>query len=172
MKAIILLGHGSRVPGAGDDMKKAARLLREKYDLEMVVTCHMSRLGPHFPETLAECAARGATEVVVIPYFLNMGLHIRLDIPEMMQAEAEKYPGLKLVYGPHLGFDEAFADILHKRIQAAADLPDVRKLELAPRDAFPVPKGQGEFVEMSPEEAKAYARNHGHGHSHHHHHGQ
>ncbi|MBU0991459.1 MAG: CbiX/SirB N-terminal domain-containing protein [Proteobacteria bacterium] len=167
MKAIILLGHGSRVPGAGDDMQKAALLLKEKYRLDMVDTCHMSRLGPHFPEILAKCVSNGAKEVFVIPYFLNMGLHIRLDIPEMMQKEAAKYPDVKLVYGKHLGFDEAFADILYKRIDESADLPDVRDVELPEREAFPVPDGQGEFVEMSPEDAKAFA--HSHSHSHHHH---
>ncbi len=168
MKAIILLGHGSRVPGAGKDMERAVAILKEKYNLEMVISCNMSRLGPHFPETLEECVKEGAEEVVVIPYFLNMGLHIRLDIPEMMQEEAKKYPDVKLVYGKQLGFDDIFADILHKRIEESADLPDVRDLELAPRDSFPVPEGQGEFVEMDPEEAKHYSEHHGHSHSHSH----
>jgi sirohydrochlorin ferrochelatase len=167
MKAIILLGHGSRVPGAGKDMERAVSLLKEKYNLEMVTSCFMSRLGPHFPETLEKCVKDGAKEVIVVPYFLNMGLHIRLDIPEMMQEEAEKYPGVKLVYGKQLGFDDAFVDILHKRIEESADLPDVRDLKLDPRDAFPVPEGQGEFVEMDPEEAKHYSE-HGHSHSHSH----
>jgi len=165
MKAIIILGHGSRVPGAGKEMEKAVSLLKEKYDFEMVAGCFMSRLGPHFPETLESCVRQGATEVFVIPYFLNMGLHIRLDIPEMMQAEAEKYPGIRLVYGKQMGFDETFVDVLKKRIDESVDLPDVRELKLAPRDAFPVPEGQGEFVEMAPEDAKQY----GGGHSHHHH---
>ncbi len=164
MKAIILLGHGSRVPGAGEGMEKAAQGLKEKYGYELVETCYMSRLGPHFPETLAGCVEKGATEVVVIPYFLNMGLHIQLDIPEMMKEEAEKYPAVRLIYGKQLGYDNVFVDVLHKRIETSIDDVDVRELKLSPRDSFPVPEGQGEFVEMSPEEAKHY---HG-GHSHHH----
>ena len=168
MRAIILLGHGSRVPGAGKDMEQAGNLLKEKYNLDMVVSCFMSRLGPHFPETLEKCVKEGAKEITVIPYFLNMGLHIRLDIPEMMQEEANKYTDIKLVYGKQLGFDDVFADILYKRIEESAELPDVRDLKLDPRDAFPVPKGQGEFVEMDPEEAKHYSEHHGHSHSHSH----
>lgn len=170
MKAIILLGHGSRVPGAGKDMEKAAQMLEKKYQTGMVTYCNMSRLGPHFPETLKTCILKGATEVIVIPYFLNMGLHIRLDIPEMMKEEAEKYPGVRLIYGKHLGFDEAFVDILHKRIEQSAALPDVREIELLPRDNYPVPEGQGEFVEMPPEEAKKYADSHSHSHQHTHEH--
>lgn len=169
MKGIILLGHGSRVPDAGKDMERAVKLLKEKYNHEMVVSCNMSRLGPHFPETLEQCISKGADEIIVIPYFLNMGLHIRLDIPEMMQEEAKKHPGIKLIYGKQLGFDDAFVDILNKRIIESEDLPDVKELKLAPRDTFPVPEGQGEFVEMNPEEAKKYS-GHSHSHSHNHEH--
>jgi sirohydrochlorin ferrochelatase len=161
MRAVIILGHGSRVPEAGKNMNTLGRLLKEKYALEMVEACQMSRLGPHFPETLAKCVANGATEVVVIPYFLNKGLHIRLDIPEMMQAEAEKYPAVKIIFGRQLGFDPMFADIIYQRIQESLDMPDVRDLALEPRESFPVPPGQGEFVEMPPEEARKY-RGHGH----------
>ena len=58
-----------------------------------------------------------------------------------------------------------YADIIYQRIQESLDLPDVRRLELEPRDSFPVPEGQGEFVEMPPEEAKKYEHEHSH-HSH------
>ena len=165
MKAIILLGHGSRVPGAGEGMEKAAKGLKEKYRYDLVDTCYMSRLGPHFPETLAACVEKGATEVVVIPYFLNVGLHIQLDIPEMMQHEAVKYPHVRMIYGRQLGYDDRFVDVLKKRIDESMGSADVRDMDLAPRDTFPVPEGQGEFVEMSPEEAKHYQSEH----SHHHH---
>lgn len=162
MRAIILLGHGSRVPGAGEGMEKATQLLKEKYHFEMVEGCYMSRIGPHFPETLAACVENGATDVLVIPYFLNTGLHIHIDIPEMMQIEAEKYPDIRLVYGKPMGYDDLVVEILKKRIEESMDFPDVRKLKLAPREAFPVPEGQGEFVEMSPEDAKHYHGEHSH----------
>ncbi len=167
MRAIIILGHGSRVPEAAKNMEIVASLLKKKYDLQMVEVCHMSRLGPHYPETLARCVQRGATEVLVIPYFLNNGLHIRLDIPEMMKAGAEKYPHVKMIFGKHLGFDPMYADIIYQRIQESLDLPDVRSLQLESRENFPVPAGQGEFVEMPPEEAKEYEKRHSHhGHAH------
>jgi hypothetical protein len=86
-----------------------------------------------------------------------------------MKKEADKYPDIRLIYGKHLGFDKTFVDILHKRVEQSIGLPDVRELNLKPREAFPVPEGQSEFVEMSPDEAKKFAASHGH--EHHHHHG-
>jgi len=155
-EAIILLGHGSRVPEAGKDMERVAERLRQKYGHSLVEICFMSRLGPHFPETLERCVNRGATSVLVVPYFLHMGLHIVLDIPEMLQEEARKFPHVKLRFGSGFGFDELLVDLIEKRIHQARGLCDVRELALPEKDRYPVPAGQCEFVPMLPEEAAKF----------------
>lgn len=155
-EAVILLGHGSRVPDAGRDMELVARLLQQKYGYPMVEICFMSRLGPHVPETLEKCVNLGAESVIIIPYFLHVGLHILLDIPEMLQEQAARYPHVKLTFGRGFGFDELLADIIQKRIQETRDLCDVRDLELPPAEKYPVPPGQCEFVPMPPDEAAKY----------------
>ena len=65
-----------------------------------------SRLGPDFPEVLETCVNQGAKSVVVIPYFLQFGLHILLDIPEMLQEQALRYPHVKMTFGRGFGFDD------------------------------------------------------------------
>jgi sirohydrochlorin ferrochelatase len=166
MEAIILLGHGSRVPEAGKAMTRVAKRLKEKFGYPLVEVCFMSRLGPHFPETFAKCVHRGASRVVVIPYFLHAGLHILLDIPEMMQEEAKKYPQVQLIFGRSLGFDESLVDLVNHCIQASADCSDVREIPLPPKEKFPIPPGQAVFVPMDPEEAAVYRKN-GNGQHHH-----
>jgi sirohydrochlorin ferrochelatase len=168
--AIILLGHGSRVKDAGEQMEAVARSLHRKYGFEVVKTCYLSRLGPHFPEVLQEVVESGAKEVITIPYFLHGGMHILLDIPEMMQIEADKYPQVKIILGKNLGFDELLVDLVGKRIRESQHLTDVRSLQLPPRDLYKVPEGQCEFVRMKPEEAEAYRRVHGDDGDDHHHH--
>jgi sirohydrochlorin ferrochelatase len=159
LEAIILLGHGSRVPEAGQGMARVAERLKEKYGYPLVECCFMSRLGPHFPETLAACVRQGASRVVVIPYFLHTGLHILLDIPEMMQEEAGKYPQVQIVFGRSLGFDESLVDLVNHCIQSSESCADVRELVLPPKEKFPIPPGQAEFVPMPPEEAEVYRKN-------------
>lgn len=155
-EAVILLGHGSRVPDAGRHMELVAEGLKRKYGYQIVEVCYMSRLPPHFPETLEKCVDQGATDVMVIPYFLHDGLHLVLDIPEMMQDLAEKYPGVKIVLGKNLGFDDLLVDLVERRISDSADLCDVRDLRLPPRKKYPVPPGQCVFVPMTPENAARY----------------
>lgn len=154
--AVILLGHGSRVPDAGKNMHKVARGLQDKYGHDVVEVCYMSRLGPHFPETFEKCVRQGVTRVMVIPYFLHDGLHLVLDIPEMMQEMAEKFPNVEVILGKNLGYDKVLVDLVERRITDSQDCCDVRDLKLPPRKRYPVPPGQCEFVEMKPEEAERY----------------
>ena len=113
-KAIILMGHGSRVPDAGKHMEKVASGLRAKYGYNIVEICYMSRLGPHFPEIFEKCVVQGVAEIVVIPYFLHDGLHLVLDIPEMMQEIVTQHPEVKLVLGKNLGFDDSLVDLVER----------------------------------------------------------
>ena len=156
--AIILLGHGSRVRKAGDDMEQVAVALRERYGYPRVECCFMSRLGPHVPETLGRLVADGEKRILVIPYFLHSGLHLLLDIPEMLQYEARKYPGVRVQLGAHLGYDDALVGLVDRRITESLDAQDVREARLPDRAEFPVPPGQHEFVPMLPEEARRYVK--------------
>jgi len=157
-ETIILMGHGSRVPGASRDMEEVAQRLRDKYGYPRVEICFVSRLGPHFPEIFEKCVNQGAKKVLAIPYFLHEGLHLLLDIPEMMQKEAKKFPHVKLMLGRSLGFDEGLVDLVERRIEESKDLCDVRDLPLPGREEYPVPPGQCEFVPMLPDEAAKYRK--------------
>ena len=158
--AVILLGHGSRVPDAGQSMQKVAETLCEHGRYTVVETCHMSRLGPHFEETLNKCVHAGARNVVVLPYFLNQGLHMKLDIPEMMQQAAERYPRVKLTFGKNLGYDPLIVQLVEKRIEESRDLDDVRQAVLPSEADYPIPPGQCEFVPMLPQEAASWKQAH------------
>ena len=162
-EAVILLGHGSRVPQAGSGMEQLAERLRQRHPASLVETCYMSRLGPHFPEVFDRCVARGAEKVILIPYFLHTGLHILLDIPRMMQEKAREFPGVKVIFGRNLGFDDCLVDLVSRRVEESRNLADVRELKLEGREKFPLPPGQYEFVMLPPEEAERYHREDPHG---------
>jgi len=151
MRAIILLGHGSRVAGAAWEMEGLADRLRELIGVSLVKVCFLSRLGPHLPETLEACVTEGATEIMVIPYFLHSGLHILVDIPEELQKLAAEYPRTRIVFGKHLGYDDVLAELLARRVDESLGFPDVREIKVPDRANYPVPPGQGEFVEVIPD---------------------
>jgi len=154
--AVILLGHGSRVPEAGKSMEKVAAGLKRKYGYAIVEVCYLSRLGPHFPEIFEKCVKQRADCVVIIPYFLHEGLHIVLDIPSMIQKTAARFPNVRVLLGKNLGFDDVLVDLVEKRIIDCRPGCDVREMVLPSKNKYPVPEGQYEFVPMAPGEAAKY----------------
>lgn len=128
--AVILIGHGSRVPGAAESMEKVAQALQASGRYPQVTTCNMSLMKPHFLETFNRVVTHGAKSILVLPYFLNEGVHIKCDIPNMMQDIGKDYPDVKLVMGMPLGFDRLLVDLVAKRISECTELPDVRSLEV------------------------------------------
>jgi len=124
--AVILIGHGSRVAGAGESMERVAESVRLRLPGTMVETCAMSMLGPHLPETLRKCVAAGARKVIVLPYFLYMGVHLREDIPKIMREEGQAYPGVELILGKNLGFDASLVDLVIRRLAESRGLEDIR----------------------------------------------
>jgi sirohydrochlorin ferrochelatase len=117
--AIVLLGHGSRLPDSGRAMEKVAQRLKDQFGRRTVKIAHMSMQQPDLDSALTSCIEQGATHVVVIPYFLHEGVHIREDVPEMMEKFAAAHPGVRLALGKGLGYDPLLADIVQKRIEAA-----------------------------------------------------
>ena len=135
-RAVILIGHGSRAAGADDDMERIAAALRTKSG-GIVETCRMSGRGIPFDEAFESCVRRGAKEIIVLPYFLHFGIHLREDIPEILRQNAVKHPQVRLVMGRHLGYDDSLVDLVAKRIRESEGLCDVRNLAPAPIDCCP-----------------------------------
>jgi sirohydrochlorin ferrochelatase len=125
-RAVILIGHGSRAAGADGDMERIAEGLRKRTG-GIVETCRMSGRGIPFAEAFESCVGRGAKEIIVLPYFLHFGIHLREDIPEILRENVANHPDVRLVLGKHLGYDDALVTLVAKRIGESEGLCDIRE---------------------------------------------
>jgi sirohydrochlorin ferrochelatase len=123
---IVILGHGSREPTASRDMEKVAASIRKKHPGARVEVCSMSGAGPQLGETIDRCVADGARRILVIPYFLHVGIHLREDIPAMLREKLVQHPSVAITLGKNLGFDEALADLVWKRIEESKELEPIK----------------------------------------------
>jgi len=135
-RAVIMIGHGSRVAGADDDMERIAESLRSARG-GIVELCRMSGRGTSFAEAFEKCIRQDAKEIIVIPYFLHFGVHLRQDIPEMLREAIAKHPEVRLVLGRHLGYDDSLAILVQKRLGESEELCDIRQLGPVPIDRHP-----------------------------------
>lgn len=105
MKTLLLIAHGSRRAASNDEV----RLLAQRLDaihapgFSGVETAFLELAQPSIHEGLAVCLAKGASEIVVFPYFLASGTHVVNDIPEAIQAFQAAHPQVKISLTRHLG---------------------------------------------------------------------
>lgn len=115
--AIVLLGHGSRVPEAGELLGVIAARLGKRYDCP-VLAASLQFNSPSLAQACRRLAADGARRIVVAPYFLFMGNHLQEDIPTELRLLQAELPGVELVLTDSLGPDERLVDVMQDRVDA------------------------------------------------------
>lgn len=117
-RAVLLLGHGSKAHGANETLKKVAARVREKGGYGLVVPAFLQMVEPDFQGGVDIIAGKGFREIIVMPYFLYMGLHVTQDLPGEMDAAKVRYPGLEFVLTKNLDYHDKLVDITVERIDA------------------------------------------------------
>src|SRR3954451_18143099 len=105
---IIIVDHGSRRDESNRLLERVAEAFAERFaaQYEIVEPAHMELAEPSIASAYARCVGRGATRVVVAPYFLGPGKHWTADIPALAAAAAANFPGTRYHVTQTLGLDE------------------------------------------------------------------
>jgi sirohydrochlorin ferrochelatase len=88
--AIVLIGHGSKLPYNKENLEKLAEILRRKSWFKTVEISFMVRNKPSIPEAIEDIVKRGITKIVLVPAFLAAGVHTEQEIPEMIGLKGEE----------------------------------------------------------------------------------
>lgn len=117
MKAILFVGHGSRLAAGNDEVRTFIEQMTPRIDEQFLVeTCFLEFASPNIEEGITNCVKKGATEVHVIPIILLHAGHSKLHIPAEIEHAREHYPAITFTYGQTIGIhDEIFA-ILQDRL--------------------------------------------------------
>ena len=123
--AVVLIGHGSRLPYGKEVMEELRRRLEMRAMFKVVRTAFMQINTPGIEDALRELARSGIKNIIALPVFLADGAHTKEDIPEKLEAAfagewAEIGKGVNLIYGKPIGVDERIVDILIDRVKEAA----------------------------------------------------
>ena len=118
MRSVLIIAHGSRAKETENGFDVIVEMVRQKLPELVIESAYMQLSDKTFEAAVTDLVARGATEVRIVPYFLFTGMHIRQDIPEMIDGFAKQFPGVGFSLGQPLGIDERLADVLVDRIKA------------------------------------------------------
>ncbi len=116
-QSVIILGHGSRSKQAKEDFDYVVELLKEKIQNEHVYGAHMELTIPSLEDVVEKISQFPIEKVSIIPYFLFNGNHIKIDIPEKIEALKKIYPQLTFQFGSPIGKEPLMAEIMYKKLQ-------------------------------------------------------
>jgi len=119
---IIVFAHGSRVESANESVRAVAAGLARAGGF-----CHVEaaflELGQPDLETAADKLARlGVNRLVVVPYFLTLGLHMERDLPVLIEKISCKHNGLQIAVTTPLEGHAGLVEILLDRVRSASPL--------------------------------------------------
>ena len=118
-RAVVLVDHGSRERAANAQLARIARALRRRLDGWRVAVAHLSLVAPDVAAAIDACVARGAREVVVVPYFLAPGRHATRDVPRLARAAATRHAGVRVRVAAALGVHPGLVEAVCDRVRAA-----------------------------------------------------
>ena len=122
MKTLLLVAHGSRRKASNDEIRVLIERMRAVADTFDDLACAFLELAePSIPDGLRQAISKGATEVVVLPYFLSAGRHVVTDIPAEIEAVQKQYPAVAIHLAPYLGAAEGVVGLL---IEQASRCPN------------------------------------------------
>ncbi len=119
-KAILLLGHGSRLEAANKSLTELCRLVEKKSQTEEIIAhAYLQFASPGLVEALDSLDARQVEEVIIVPVFLYEGVHFKEDILGFLEGEVKHRPHMRLLLAPILGFDDRMAEVILDRVSTA-----------------------------------------------------
>jgi len=137
---IIIVDHGSRRMESNKMLEEVARLFGVRFgeSFAIVEPAHMELCEPSIETAYGACVKRGATRVVVVPFFLSFGKHWTRDIPSLLSQASVNHPGTSYQLVEPLGIDDLILDLLFKRVSQTQEpilesgQPDPRLTDLDP----------------------------------------
>ena len=114
MKVLLLIAHGSRKQAANDEISRLAQQVQARGgdDYAAVVSAFLECAEPNIQQGVDRCVELGATEIVVVPYFLAAGKHVVQDIPGELACARAGHPDVSIVLSQYVGDSDAMVDLV------------------------------------------------------------
>ncbi len=140
MKILMSIAHGSRKPGANDEVKHLAADIQQ-----LVVNREFYAMLPSFPEFADPDIQPGIVEmgadcIVAVPYFLAAGRHVAEDIPEQLAMARLAHLQISKEQSQYLGESDEMEELILRcsaQINQDASLADLPRRPISPSIAVP-----------------------------------
>lgn len=108
MKALIILAHGSRRQESNQEIKDLATEVNNisEKEYKLVDYAYLEVVEPTLLQSITSVIDKGASDITVMPYFLNSGNHVTRDVPAMVDDAKKQYPDCQFKISACIGMLE------------------------------------------------------------------
>ena len=118
--ALLLIAHGSRNAEANDDLFALADAIRQAASYGIVEASFLELAEPAIGTAGERCVSQGAERVILLPYFLSAGIHVRRDLQEHRDRLAQQFARVEFILAEPLGRHPLLREIVLQRARDAA----------------------------------------------------
>jgi sirohydrochlorin ferrochelatase len=118
---IAIFAHGSSVESANDAVREVADRVSSLGGFELVETAFLEGGSPDLAVAVRRLIDRGASRILVVPYFLTLGLHLQRDLPRIVAEISSIEPSVEIQIAPPLDGHPAMAQALVERAREGVE---------------------------------------------------
>ena len=116
---VAIFAHGSAVETANDAVRDVVGQFAALGRFDLVEPSFLELGKPDLAGAVDKLIQRGASRVVVVPYFLTLGKHLQRDLPRIVAEIESIHPGVTITVTAPLDGHPALPQILFERAQEA-----------------------------------------------------
>jgi sirohydrochlorin ferrochelatase len=121
MTALVVFAHGSPLEDANNSVRALTAAVAERGRYSLAETAFLDCAPPDLKQAVAGLAERGATRIIVVPFFLTLGLHMQRDLPGIVDELRRTHGGVAIEVTAPMEGHPALVDIVLGRAEEAVN---------------------------------------------------
>jgi len=117
MTGYVVFAHGSPIESANEAVRAVAAEMEHRGGL-LVAAAFLESGKPDLRGAVDAMAGR-VSRIVVVPYFLTLGLHLQRDLPRLAEEVQRAHPEIEIHVTPPLDGHPAMVEVLLARAHEA-----------------------------------------------------
>jgi sirohydrochlorin cobaltochelatase len=117
MTGLIVFAHGSPVESANTPVHALTAEVAARGGFSHFEAAFLDCAEPDLAEAVRRLAGKGCGRILIVPYFLTLGMHLRRDLPGIVDGLRNIYPGVALDVASPLEGHRALVDAVLDRVE-------------------------------------------------------
>lgn len=99
--------------------------MEDEGDATIVEVGFLNYIEPDLDSAVERCIARGAQEIVIVPYFLVAGKFVKEELPRVVDIVRSRHPRVRFAVADALQSHDALAEAILASAESARDLSSI-----------------------------------------------